>query len=390
MTTYGLSSTGWTSKDASAIKVAMRTSIAAATGISPNEDPDGPIDIFLSAVADAIAECWEAAGAGYAGFNRATASQRALDNICSLLFMTRQAATQATATVQVQGTNAVVVPAGSFVQTEEGVEFTTDADATLLGAGIDVDVTVTAVEYGSLTLAANTITEIVTPVSGWTSVDNSAAVSSGLDVETDAEFRNRTESAVSILGRGTVEAIYSRLVDPNQKPTNLEFAKVLEPESGGEKTGHIQVVVYPNTTDDEELADLIWLTKPAGVQLDGAQSYTITDSQGFEQTMYWDWATEVNLDVQVTITETQDYPADGDTQVATIVENYVNSLGPGDDVKHHKLVELISVGVAGLDELEVKTRTHGGGGYLEASWAVDDDEIPRFDDADTDITVTST
>lgn len=66
--------------------------------------------------------------------------------------------------------------------------------------------------YGPIAVPANSLTEIVTPVSGWVSLTNPQSGITGRNQETDAELRLRREQSLHLLGAATVEAIRSRLL----------------------------------------------------------------------------------------------------------------------------------------------------------------------------------
>lgn len=66
--------------------------------------------------------------------------------------------------------------------------------------------------YGPIPCPINSLTQIVTPVGGWSSITNREAGTLGRFVETDAELRLRRLNSLRLLGRGTVEAIRAQLL----------------------------------------------------------------------------------------------------------------------------------------------------------------------------------
>jgi len=69
-----------------------------------------------------------------------------------------------------------------------------------------------AQNYGPIAAPANSLTEIVTPIAGWTSLTNPQAGNTGRNQETDAELRIRRAQSLHSQGAATVEAIRSRLL----------------------------------------------------------------------------------------------------------------------------------------------------------------------------------
>lgn len=66
--------------------------------------------------------------------------------------------------------------------------------------------------YGPIAAPANSLTEIVTPIAGWSSITNPQAGITGRNQETDAELRIRRAQSLHSQGAATVEAIRSRLL----------------------------------------------------------------------------------------------------------------------------------------------------------------------------------
>ena len=66
--------------------------------------------------------------------------------------------------------------------------------------------------YGPVPCPANSLTQIVTPIAGWSSITNKEAGVLGRFVETDAELRLRRLNSLRLLGRGTIEAIRAQLL----------------------------------------------------------------------------------------------------------------------------------------------------------------------------------
>lgn len=69
-----------------------------------------------------------------------------------------------------------------------------------------------AQNYGPVPAPVNTLTEIITPLSGWNAINNPKAGVTGRLVETDAELRIRRRNSIRLLGAATVEAIRARLL----------------------------------------------------------------------------------------------------------------------------------------------------------------------------------
>ncbi|WP_338084335.1 baseplate J/gp47 family protein [Caldanaerobacter subterraneus] len=102
----------------------------------------------------------------------------------------RKAGTKATGQVKFSGNDGTVIPAGTIVQTESGLQFQTKAEVTIQGGVAVADIE--AVEADSqYNVPANTITEMPVQIVGVISVTNEAPTTGGTDDEDDASLLNR-------------------------------------------------------------------------------------------------------------------------------------------------------------------------------------------------------
>lgn len=252
-------------------------------------------------------------------------------NFCSGCTVTGSYTTAFTVTFNGPGTG------GFMVQPEFGTTSTmiTSAPApvtvvpAIITPGVDQGVgVVTATVTGPVVANAGTLTTIATPIAGLTNSLNITDAVLGTNVETDNAYRLRMDQELQAAGAGTLEAIRSKV---------LEVAGVRS------------VLVYENTTDTTDMmglpphsfevfvaggaaadiAEAIWLAKPAGIASFGTSSFVITDSQGQPHTIFYSVPTAVDIYIIANITFNASYPVDGDALVKESLANYINSLGEG-------------------------------------------------------------
>ncbi|HHV75530.1 MAG TPA: baseplate J/gp47 family protein [Thermoanaerobacterium sp.] len=102
----------------------------------------------------------------------------------------RKTGTKATGQVKFSGTDGTVIPSGTIVQTEAGLQYQTKADATISGGQAIADIE--AVEIGSqYNVPANTITILPVSIVGVTSVTNESPTTGGTNDEDDTSLLNR-------------------------------------------------------------------------------------------------------------------------------------------------------------------------------------------------------
>lgn len=110
---------------------------------------------------------------------------------------------------------------------------------------------------------------------------------------------------------------------------------------GGRPPKSFEAVVQGGS--DENVAEKIWETKPAGIETFGNTNFTITDSQGDSQVIFFSRPTPIYIWVQVALTlyTEETFPVDGVQLVAANINNYGNSLGIGIDVLFQRILAQI-------------------------------------------------
>jgi uncharacterized phage protein gp47/JayE len=155
--------------------------------------------------------------------------------------------------------------------------------------------------------AAGTLTVIATPVTGWISVTNAADATPGTDGETEESLRIRRDASLARAGSGTVDAIRADVT----AVTGVLQANVEENTTDapvGALSAHsFRAVVWdgsPAAADNDEIAQAIFDTKPAGIVSIGTQSGTAVQSDGTLVTVNFERATEVPIYVSANISST--------------------------------------------------------------------------------------
>lgn len=313
-----------------------------------------------SAIVDALNVMVEQYGLGheamldlYQAFSRQAAEGASLDNLAELVFVSRLAATRSTGTVTVDGTPGTLIPGSSRVRVPGGPTFRLTGDVTILLGGTAV--LVESVDTGPIEANAGTITEIVDAVAGWDTVTNAAAVTPGRNQQSDEDLRRAiaqsqqtgraaTDNAIRTALEREVENILSVLVVSNR--TLAEDADGIAPKS-------TRAVLWPSTVDTAQVAETLWRNWAAGIGFDGSQTATITDDQGYSQTVAWDWATAVNIYLEIDVETGAAFPADGEQQIRDAVDEYALTLGVGDDVRKLPLSCLIEQ-IAGVVDITIR------------------------------------
>ncbi len=373
----------------------------------------------------------------------------------------------------------------SIVADDPDVPFSISVGTNLSVSSQSSPITFLSQDFAPIAAPINTLVEILTPISGWNSINNPKAGVTGRFIETDAELRIRRNNSIRLLGAGTVESIRARLL---QQVTGVTSAFIFENRTMTQEpidivlnqdlvTGNTITIVFntiqtlpivtfatshldtmnaiavvianqpqiasavvggtANRTitvsmkeavevaittfsvtggasqaqavfkggrlaksfeavveggSDADVANKIWLTKPAGIQTFGNTSFTITDSQGEQQVINFSRPTPIYIWVTVALTlySEETFPPNGQDLVAEAINTYGNNLGIGVDVLLQRVLAQI-FNVPGIASGAMQIAATNGPGdsplYGTADIPIQENEIAVFDLSRITVTV---
>lgn len=282
--------TGVVVPDTKSIRDDLATAIQQALQTNPN-DPLINVDSSspLGQVIDLIVAELEAKNAEIAflanQYNPAIATGVYLDSLAGLYGLTRKVSEPTIVVCTCKGLKNTVIPFGAVVRDTLGNTLTMiTAEGATIGDDGTCEAQFATVEHGPIEISAHTVTQIVTVIPGWDSVDNEAAGITGRDIEPDGELLNRMKESYAINANGTVANIQSNLAELNgvldcvvlenyTNATDEQYSVELEPHS-------IAVCIVGG--DDEEIAKTIFERKSAGCGTNGETEVTYVDTEHFD------------------------------------------------------------------------------------------------------------
>ena len=365
----------------------------------------------------------------------------------------------------------------SVIANDPDVPFSINVGTNLSITAQSSPMTFLSQDFAPIAAPVNTLVEILTPISGWNSINNPKAGVTGRFIETDAELRIRRNNSIRLLGAGTVESIRARLLQQvpgvtsafifenrtmTQEPIDIVLNQDLvtgnvitivfntiqtlpvvifatshldtmnaiaivlanQPQIASAVVGGtanrtitmsmIEAVEVTITTfsvsggasqaqavfksgrlaksfeavveggSDADVANKIWLTKPAGIQTFGNTSFTITDSQGEQQVINFSRPTPIYIWVTVALTlyPEETFPPNGQDLVASAINTYGNNLGIGVDVLLQRVLAQIFT-VPGIASGAMQIAATNGPGdsplYGTSDIPIQENEIAVFD-----------
>lgn len=388
---YGVTSTGFIPKTLQDIKSELEDALRASFGASIDVSPQSNLGQIIGVMAERYADLWAQGESIYAAFTSDGATGAALDNVCALTGTQREAATASTVTLTCTGNSPTVLTVGRQVSnpstqvifqtteeatiglvsaravstaytvgqrrrngttsrvyecviagtTDSGAGPTTTASAIVdgsvtwkyLGDGVGVcDVPALCTVTGPQQAVAASLTNIVTAVSGWSTVTNLLDAVQGADIETDAALRLRREQELRGNGRASVEAIRAALLLVPDVLEATVFENVLDvADVNGLPPHSIECLVLGGL--DVDIQQAIYLNVAAGVRTYGSTSGSVLGTDG--QTHSISFSRPVIRPVYIIANVTAnalEWPADGEAQVKAAIVAWGDVQKAGKDV----------------------------------------------------------
>lgn len=243
----------------------------------------------------------------------------------------------------------------------------------------------TAESPGAVAAPANSLTEIETPVVGWSSITNPLDAEVGEEVESDAALRLRRAASLQKAGSGTIEAIRSDLLELPDVDSVLVFENAsLVTDGDGRPAKSFEVVILGGV--DADIAQTIWQDKPAGIETFGGVTVAVTDSQGFLHDIKFSRPDEVPIYISIDLTVTAAFPADGEERVSNALLAYGASLSLGDDVIVYPALMAAIGSIPGIIDVAIRVGI-AASPTLDNNISIDSFEIAVFDSSRIEVNV---
>lgn len=352
----GLTSTGFVARRLAVIRAAIEAEL----GDIFTFGGDTLIGQLVGAIAIEIGLVWEGLADLYRALDPDVATGEALRLIARFRGLTPLGATRGFASITVVGTPGTVIPAGSRARNPTtNVTVETTLTVTIPSGG-SRSVTVQTIAPGAAASAVNGITQIVTPVSGWSSISASTLLTGARDGEDDLTLYNRL-----VATRNTVASVEGAILSRLLRTEGVEFARVLSnraltTDTNGTPGKAFRVITFPIQSTRPEIealiAEAIFETQPAGIQSAAlgslARTAQVIDAQGVAQTVLWEYVSDAPIAVEGSFTVVA---AETDLDAAAIkavadqaIEGAIDALSVGEDVTVAYLYAALQAAVVGL------------------------------------------
>jgi len=316
--------------------VAKFTEVIGGVPYIPSTEPESILGVLSAINPDALDSVWQAVEDVYYSLFILTAVGVQLDRAASPTL--RRAATKAGATVSFVGDPTTIITAGSIFETEDKRAYALMSDVTLdaYGEGEGLVQAVVAGSAGNAPIAA--ISFIPVFISGLDTVSNTTTATGGLDVESDADFRERLLTDREADRTSSLQAI----VDAVAAVANVTRVRGFEntgnsTDADGIPPGAVEIVTR-GTATDLAIAEAIFETKSAGIGTHGTITTPVTDASGDTKFIKHSHVTDVPIFVLLTLVVDSTYNAE--TAEPEIKQRFLDYIGG---------VNLSSIESEGLD-----------------------------------------
>lgn len=335
---------------------------------------------FLRIIAYDLAKQYETLEQVYYARFPNTARGVSLDRLCVFAGIERDPATYARHVVTVTGTAGTTVGMGGLlVGNDDSLTFYNENEFTI-GTDGTVNTIVVATEPGTVG-NVDSLTTIINPVTGVTSMAYVGLEELGKDTESDYDLRKRFSEAVSGAGSCNTDAIRGYV----SRISGIESVVIVENDSNqtdsvGRPAHSFEVYVYGNA-DEQEIAEAIFLKKPLGITsvstADSTHSVhkTVTDRGGYDHSISFSKVSEVPISVTVTIKTDVTYTQDGEAAIKNKVVSYIDGLGVGSSVVSSAMYSRVFE-VTGVTEVVSITQGKQGQEQSSATIVCSESEVP--------------
>ena len=284
-----------------------------------------------------------------------TATGSALDRLGANVGLPRKVDRPASATLTIVTDGEYLIEAGTQFETEDGYIFdlTDDVVSTQKGNVWQAIGNAEAEDTGAITnVEPNTITVVYNPDESIISVTNPEKASGGQDYEEDAQYRARLIAENANRPSPTLNGVRSALLNVQ----GVREVNIVENQfATADKYGNppYSVHIYCLGGNKQDIADCLISHIAVGVTLTGTTYCDAIDAAGNTKRVYFDFATDRPISVQVKLKTNAEWNVDeGKDYVKETVVDFINQLEMGDTVYLTKLYPQIYA-IAGIDDAKI-------------------------------------
>jgi uncharacterized phage protein gp47/JayE len=198
-----------------------------------------------------------------------------------------------------------------------------EASSLITPSNVQIEQQIKAKKKGLVFGDADTITVVVTPVTGLKTIINLEDFILGDSLENDRSLQERITTDHNSVGSGTYDTILTNLRSQKDVSSIYIDANTTFSTSSTNVPPKAYEVIIHHLGDDEKIAQAIWNTLPAGIATHGRKIVDVLDANNITQQVEYTLAKPYLAYIRVTYTrligEGEIFPIDGDLQMQDAV-----------------------------------------------------------------------
>ena len=253
------------------------------------------------------------------------------DALGQIYFITRHPEIKSSATIRCTGLAGTVITIGAQIRSSFDNTLWQAIESGTIGDEGYTDVVFECTSSGPISASANTLTKIVTIISGWDTATNPESATVGQTEETQGAFEARRYQSVAVNSVGSTSSVYAKVAALNDviavcvRTNRGSESKVID---GVALSGH-SIYVSALGGTDEEIAKAILNGISGGCDYVGNTTVSITLDNGVIENVKFDRPEEWPVGVKVSVRKNDNLPADAESLIKQAV--YDNFYGLSDD-----------------------------------------------------------
>jgi uncharacterized phage protein gp47/JayE len=219
-------------------------------------------------------------------------------------------------------------------------------------------VSVIALDTGVVNPPINTVKTLVTNLTNVQSVTNYDTFTVGRLKESDTELRIRHQRNPQISRNSTTKAIFSRLANLS----GVSLVRIFEnttnvTDSDGRPSHSYECIIEGG--NEQEIAENIFDSKPAGVETYGSQSYLVNDYSNSPSEVNWSRPNPKYVNVKISYSRygEETFPDNAVQAIKEAVVLYGDNLGLDVDIIPQRMYGVVYGAVAGIGSLSIEVGT---------------------------------
>lgn len=317
-------------------------------GSDADLDDDTMDGQWIGVLAQAIYDAGLVAQDVYNSFSPATAQGTGLSQVVKINGLARLVDSNSTADVTIVGVGGTIINNGVIGDNLGlGTQWTLPSTVTIDAISGTVDATVTCTTPGSVTAAAGSLTNILTPTRGWQTVTNAEAAAPGEPVETDAQLRARQSQSTALPALSVLDSIYASIAAIAGVIRLFPYENDSDITDGNGVPSHsISIVVQGG--DANLIAQAIALKKTPGSGTYGSTSITVIDPKGVPNVISFYPLALTEMGFHVGIKALTGFVSTTTDVIVQALVDFVNALDIGEESYLARLYTAVNLGGVGL------------------------------------------